>query len=53
MIHTTRKGDYRAKIYQKFRWESVIRFFFFGNEPKTTPTVKYRRWLNIFSPKMH
>ena len=20
-------GDFRAKIYQKFRWESVIRFF--------------------------
>ena len=26
---------------------------FFGYEPKTTPTVKYRRWLNIISPKMH
>ena len=24
----------------------------FGYEPKTTPTVKYRRLLNIISPKM-
>ena len=50
MIYTTKKGDCRAIIYQKFRWESVIRFF--GYEPKTTPTVKYRRLLNIISPKM-
>ena len=51
MIYTTKKGDLKAKIYQKFRWESVIRFF--GYEPKTTPTVKYRRWLNMISPKLH
>ena len=26
MIYTTKKGDFTAKIYQKFKWESVIRF---------------------------
>ena len=26
MIYTTKKGDFRAKIDQKFRRESVIRF---------------------------
>ena len=51
MIYTTKKGNFRAKIYQKFRWESVIRFL--AMSQKTTPTVKYRRWLNIISPKMH
>ena len=25
MIYTTKKRDFRAKIYQKFRWENVIR----------------------------
>ena len=51
MLYTTIEGNFRAKIYQKFRWESVIRFL--AMSQTTTPTVKYRRWLNIISSKMH
>ena len=51
MIYITKKEDIRAKIFQKFRWESVI-LFFFCYEAKTKPTVKCHCWLNIISPKM-
>ena len=49
MIYITKKGDLRAKIHQKVRWESVIRFFCY--ETQTTPTVKCHRWLNIICLK--
>ena len=51
MTYITKKGDFRAKIYQKSRWESVI-LFFFCFEAKTTPTATSHRWLNMISPKI-
>ena len=49
MIYITKNRDLRAKIYQKFRWESVIHSFCY--DAKTTPTVECHRWLNIIRPK--
>ena len=38
MIYITNKGDFRAKLYQKFKLEIVILYFCY--EAKATPTVK-------------
>ena len=50
MLHTVplKRGSQNISKIQVGKRDS-----FFDYEPKTTPTVKYRRWLNIISPKMH
>ena len=46
MIHIIKKGTFELQYIKK------CDSFFLCYEAKTTPTVKYRRWLNIDIPKM-
>ena len=53
MIYNTIKGDLRAKIYQKFKWESVIRFFFAMRQKYTyRQMLPLAQYTDTIRPKM-